>query len=382
MAQEAVVGLLQVQAAAQAWAVLAGRVLGGRGALDADRAAVAAALEAERAFVSEAFQLPIDGGDDDDDDDDEQLPPQSSSSSHHHNHQGQQQELPPSPPLSRSTRVRRQLRAMGRRAALGRARAESLLARLFLQQCAVTEALRRLDAPVDGEEEGGVDGIVAGLLVVGGAVVEEEEDLALEGLLRALGVDMREEAAALKAALRGGLEEEETEEGEERWGALLPSLLDVGSEVEDGGLEVHEPLAAESAAVVFDSSGGGGDSGSPTTSLEAVEDDDVLEVFEGTAVAAATAVVAGRRRRGLELEQQEQQQQQQQQQQGALLLGELGRVLEGRERQRQGAVVVKVRVGMVVVRLSDPIDRSIDVLDVVNVYRSVDRSISIAHRSC
>lgn len=300
-------GLLQVQAAAQAWAVLAGGALGGGGAGGGER--VVAALEAERVFLAEAFRVVpgAAGGEDD--------------------QQEQEQER-------RRERVRRQLRAMGRRAAVGRARAESLLGRLFLRQCAVAEALRRLEeCERDG---GGEDAWRKGL---------GEEEEAAEELLRAVGVDMRGEAAALAATWREGNDDggdERSVEGREEGPGRL-SLSIIGDEHHEEECRGRVEEGPAGGAVVFDSSGDGereeGRGGSPTTSGESQEEEeDVLEVFEGTADSPGRGKSGVPRRQqgddggglGPEHERLDQ---------GTMLLGELSRVLQGRERRGQQPVV-------------------------------------------
>lgn len=341
-AAAAAVGLLQVQAAAQAWAVLASRALGtaaaAAGGKRRDVEEVVAALEAERAFVSAAFQLLPSSTVEDEGD-------AAVAAATGGGGEGQAD--------SPVTRVRRQLRAMGRRAAVGRAQAESLLARLFLRQCAVADALQRLEGGGGGEEEEeGLEAVVAGLVMAHDE--EEEGDTALDALLRAVGVNSLAEAAALEAALCGrGDGDDEEEEG---WAPPSSSSLleEEEEECSSGGrmeeIRVLPPSSQPSeplAAVVYDTGGsvGGDIEGSPTTS---VEGEDVLEVFEGTAaVAVAGADSPGRRRwrswRPPEEEKEEEREEEEEQlcglEQGALLLGELGRVLKGRERQRRGAAV-------------------------------------------
>lgn len=319
----------------QAWAAVAGGVLGGAEGRWGDVEAAVAGLEAERAFVAEAFRLPeatvvSDGCDGDVAD--VQEPPTDEQQERSHGHGG-------------ITRVRRQLQAMGRSAALGRVRAESLLARLFLRQCAVAEALRRLGGDDDDDDPaGGLEGVVGGLLEED----EGEEDPVLASLLRAVGVDVRGEAATLREAAGlvdcGDWAVGFDDGGGGGWAG--PEVLLVaggGQEEAESSSAEHELPSASAAAAVWCNGGdgpGARQSKSPTTSVEEEEEEDeeVVEVFEGTAAEGGSP---GRRRRlpGGRQEQQERQQ-------GALLLGELGRVLEGRARRRQErgqGVVMKVR---------------------------------------
>lgn len=329
-AKKGTAGLLQVQAAAQTWTVLAGGAL--REEAGWNEAAVVGALEAEQAFLAEAFGLEPDAAAAGEDGDEREIS------------NGDQRQPIQEEQERRRERVRRRLRAMGRRAAVGRASAESLLGRLFLRQCAVAEALRRLEG--DGDSEW-LERLVEGRMVGG-----EPEDDAEEALLRAMGVDVRGEAAALAAAWR---EKDDDGEGEQRLGRGerfdRPSASVVGDEDEEEEEEcggTSEGVGGEQgqAAVVFDSCGGDreecpdrGGSGSPTTSVESQQqEEDVLEVFEGTAKSPGweEQQAAGDGRR------QQQEEQHQQLQQGSLLFGELSRVLQGRQQRGQGKIV-KVR---------------------------------------
>ena len=196
--------------------------------------------------------------------------------------------------------------------------------------------------------------------------VQGKEDPALAALLRAVGVDVAGEAAALKRAAAGlsvggaegaglGLDGGDVADLE----MLLVAAVGDGQELEDddgswsGRAEGDDfrSISAAAAAVWGDGDDGPGASPSPTTSVEGDAEADegvVEEVFEGTAAATEKAEAAEgspRRRRQREAGG-DGGGEQEQEQQGALLLGELGRVLEGRARRRQQrgeGLVMKVR---------------------------------------
>ena len=347
-----ITSLLHVQAAVKVWSALAGSRLGSfSSASRRQHQRLQSILQQEAAFLAAAFRLRVDEDDEEGDHDKGDGSSSSSSSS------------------KTKQRLARQLRGMGRRAALARSRAEALVARLFLRQAAVAEALRLL-GDGDEEEDSVLSSEQAGLLVVrlqgllGDADIEEEEDPAQQLLLRAVGVDVARERAALQSAMASLLDPcdaaapDEDEEEEDGMNPASPCRWTHSAVIEAGReccREEEEEAYNDGTEREYATSGpmetGGASQGHRCRRGEPDDPDPVLEVFE--AVAADGPWV-----------QQHQRQRQRRADAGAgpadhdddgvsssggdnvdhgALLGELGRVLKGRRWQR---VRVRDRAGV------------------------------------
>ena len=241
------------------------------------------------------------------------------------------------------------LQDIGHHLSLRRAAAEARVARLFLQQCALVDVLRKMEDE-EGEEEGSLycalESLYEMLTERGREEGEEEGGLQAE-------VDVVEVRAMLRALMKEGGREGGLEEGAE--GGSLQALDEACSVLEGGGdgdgegggrggrggnegrNTSRQKEKIEYAAIDREESEGGKERGSEE------EDDLVLEVFEGRSGAEAQPDSNTRYH--------QQQQQQQHKSKAAViaaaikhdaLIGELERFLHHRQRQQPVATKVKV----------------------------------------
>ncbi len=326
LAQQGTKGnLLHVQMALQAWAVLVGEALPrllrrvveeeGKEKEEKETAykSLRQVLREEGACLVEAFGLRREKEEDE--------TTTSSSSSSFHSLQS-----PPHRPL------KARLQAMGRRLALGRAQLESRLARLFLQQCALVDVLRRMEE--EEEEEEGVLCLGLERLQAGWEEACREEEEALRTSVE-LGANAElADVQAMLAGLVGGTRKEEEEEEVVATGEREAEIV-----VEGGGGgtdEKQHPVQRRDDRGEYET--GGPVAAAAALGKEKEEEEVVLEVFEGTSTPLHKA------QEHLLLHAHQQQQHRQHQRAAAkhgALMGELGRVLTGR-RQRGGPARVRV----------------------------------------